>query len=49
LIDWRRNLAVLWICQVLSLMGFSFALPFMPLYIQEMGITDFESSVYFPT
>jgi DHA1 family multidrug resistance protein-like MFS transporter len=40
LIDWRRNLAVLWICQVLSLMGFSFALPFTPLYIQEMGITD---------
>jgi len=40
LIDWRKNLAVLWICQVLSLMGYSFALPFMPLYIQEMGITD---------
>jgi DHA1 family multidrug resistance protein-like MFS transporter len=40
LIDWRRNLALLWICQVLSLMGFSFALPFLPLYIQEIGITD---------
>jgi DHA1 family multidrug resistance protein-like MFS transporter len=40
LIDWRKNLAFLWICQVLSLMGFSFALPFMPLYIEEMGITD---------
>jgi DHA1 family multidrug resistance protein-like MFS transporter len=43
LIDWRKNLAVLWICQVLSLMGFSFALPFTPLYIQEMGITDPEA------
>ena len=43
MIDWRRNLAVLWICQVLSLMGYSFALPFMPLYIQELGITDPES------
>jgi len=43
LIDWRKNLAMLWICQVLSLMGFSFALPFMPLYIQEMGITDPEA------
>jgi DHA1 family multidrug resistance protein-like MFS transporter len=42
-IDWRRNLFVLWICQVLSLMGFNFALPFMPLYIQEMGITDPET------
>jgi DHA1 family multidrug resistance protein-like MFS transporter len=42
-IDWRKNLFVLWICQVLSLMGFNFALPFMPLYIQEMGITDPEA------
>lgn len=43
MIDWRRNLFMLWICQVLSLMGFSFALPFTPLYIQEMGITDPEA------
>ena len=43
MIDWRKNLAVLWVCQVLSLMGFSFALPFMPLYIQEMGITNPEA------
>jgi DHA1 family multidrug resistance protein-like MFS transporter len=43
LIDWRKNLAMLWICQVLSLMGFSFALPFMPLYIEQMGITDPET------
>jgi len=40
MIDWRKNLFMLWICQVLSLMGFSFALPFTPLYIREMGITD---------
>ena len=43
MIDWRKNLFLLWICQVLSLMGLSFALPFTPLYIQEMGITDPES------
>ncbi|UCF96482.1 MAG: MFS transporter [Spirochaetaceae bacterium] len=43
MIDWRRNLGLLWVCQVLSLMGFSFALPFMPLYIQELGITDPEA------
>jgi DHA1 family multidrug resistance protein-like MFS transporter len=43
MIDWRKNLFLLWICQILSLMGFSFALPFAPLYIQEMGITDPES------
>jgi DHA1 family multidrug resistance protein-like MFS transporter len=40
LISWRKNLAFLWICQLLSLMGFSFAQPFLPLYVQEMGLTD---------
>jgi len=43
MIDWRRNLAMLWICQVLCIMGFSFALPFAPLYIQELGVTDQEA------
>jgi DHA1 family multidrug resistance protein-like MFS transporter len=43
MINWRKNLALLWICQVLSRMGFSFALPFTPLYIQAMGITDPEA------
>ena len=43
MIDWRKNLAFLWFCQVLSLMGFNFALPFMPLCIEEMGVTDPEA------
>jgi DHA1 family multidrug resistance protein-like MFS transporter len=42
-IDWRKNLAFLWVCQILSLMGFSFALPFMPLYIKELGVTEPET------
>jgi DHA1 family multidrug resistance protein-like MFS transporter len=42
-IDWRKNLAFLWVCQILSLMGFSFALPFMPLYIQELGVREPEA------
>ncbi|MBI2940121.1 MAG: MFS transporter [Chloroflexi bacterium] len=35
---WVRALAVLWIAQVISEMAFSFALPFLPLYIQELGV-----------
>lgn len=37
---WRRNLYVAWIAQVLSLSGFGFAFPFIPFFIQELGITD---------
>ena len=39
-INWKRNLAVIWLSQFLSIMGFAFALPFAPYYIQELGVTD---------
>lgn len=37
---WKLNLMVLWISQVISLTSFGFGLPFMPFYIQELGVTD---------
>ncbi len=37
---WRRNLAVVWAAQFVSIMGFSLALPFIPYYIQELGVKD---------
>ncbi len=39
MVDWKRNLAFVWIAQFLSLVGFSFALPFVPFYFQELGVT----------
>jgi DHA1 family multidrug resistance protein-like MFS transporter len=37
---WVRTVAVLWIAQVISEIGFGFALPFTPLFVQELGVTD---------
>ncbi|MDP8924080.1 MAG: MFS transporter [Chloroflexota bacterium] len=37
---WVRTVAVLSIAQVVSELAFSFALPFTPLYIQELGVPD---------
>ena len=37
---WRRNLYTVWFTQLLSIMGFGFGLPFLPFYIQELGVTD---------
>ncbi|MHB1131199.1 MAG: MFS transporter [Chloroflexota bacterium] len=37
---WRRNLAAVWAGQLLAMIGFSFAFPFIPLYVQELGIRD---------
>ncbi|MHC4871997.1 MAG: MFS transporter [Planctomycetota bacterium] len=38
--SWKKNYIFVWLSQFFSLMGFSFALPFAPLYIQQLGITD---------
>jgi MFS transporter, DHA1 family, multidrug resistance protein len=35
---WQRNLAAVWIAQMVSGMAFSFILPFIPLYIQTLGV-----------
>lgn len=37
---WKANLYTIWFSQILSLMSFGFGIPFLPFYIQEMGITD---------
>ena len=37
---WRRQLGALWVAQVVSALAFSFALPFLPLYVQELGVKD---------
>lgn len=36
-VGWRRNFVVLWISQLVAILGFSTAIPFLPLYIQQMG------------
>lgn len=38
--SWRKNLYTTWFTQFLSLLGFGFGLPFIPFYIQELGVTD---------
>lgn len=35
---WQRTLLVMAIAQCFSILGFSFVLPFLPLYIQQLGI-----------
>lgn len=38
--SWRRNLYTVWTTQIISLMGFGFMHPFIPYFIQDIGITD---------
>ena len=40
MVNWKHNLAVVWASQFLSFMGFFFAMPFAPFYIQDLGVND---------
>jgi DHA1 family multidrug resistance protein-like MFS transporter len=39
---WQRNLVVIWIAEFVALTGFSAFSPFMPYYVQELGIERLE-------
>jgi len=38
LAGWQRNLAALWFAQLTAIFGFSFAFPFLPVYLRELGV-----------
>lgn len=37
---WQQTFWVLWIGQLVAMIGFAAVLPFMPLYVQELGVVD---------
>lgn len=37
---WKRNLYVVWLAELVALAGFSLIQPFIPYFIQELGVTD---------
>lgn len=37
--QWRRNLYILFVVQLLSTAGFSLVFPFLPLYVKEIGVS----------
>lgn len=40
---WKVNLYTVWFSQILSIMSFSFGIPFLPFYIQELGVVQPDS------
>ena len=37
---WRRNLYILWVIEFAAFTGLSLFLPFIPLYVRQLGVTD---------
>ncbi|OYD08911.1 MFS transporter [Paludifilum halophilum] len=42
--SWKRNLYILMVCQFLVMGAMSMIIPFLPLYLKEMGVTDPEKT-----
>ena len=40
MVTWKKNFIVVWFSQFLSIMGFAFAMPFAPFFMQELGVTE---------
>ena len=38
--NWQRNFQTLWLAELIALMGWGFIQPFLPYFIQELGVTD---------
>jgi DHA1 family multidrug resistance protein-like MFS transporter len=43
---WKRNLAILWFGQLIAISGFSVFMPFLPYYVQELGITGIKQVAF---
>jgi DHA1 family multidrug resistance protein-like MFS transporter len=41
-VSWKKNLYVMFVAEFIVIMGFSFIMPFMPLFVQQLG--DFNAS-----
>ena len=37
---WQRNLYIIWVSQLVAIIGFSVVFPFLPYYVQELGVTE---------
>jgi len=40
---WKKNLYSLWIAQFTAAVGLSMVIPFLPLYLKELGVTDLDA------
>jgi len=44
--SWKKNLIVIWICQFVAMIGMSAIVPFLPLFVRELGVTNLEETAY---
>ncbi|MCX7878966.1 MAG: MFS transporter, partial [Ignavibacteria bacterium] len=38
--SWRKNLYIIWTAQLIAMIGMSMVIPFLPLYVKYLGVTE---------
>lgn len=38
--SWKRNLYVIWVAELVAISGFAVVFPFLPYYVQDLGVTE---------
>jgi len=41
---WKKNLVIIWIAQFIGMMAMSACIPFLPLFVLELGVSDIQSA-----
>lgn len=44
--SWKKNLIIVWVCQFVAMIGMSAIVPFLPLFVRQLGITSLEETAY---
>jgi MFS family permease len=44
MVYWKKNLFIVWICQFLAMAGMSSLVPFLPLFVRDLGVTNLEET-----
>jgi MFS transporter, DHA1 family, multidrug resistance protein len=39
MLAWKKNLYIVWLCQLLAMIGMSAVVPFLPLFVRELGVS----------
>jgi MFS transporter, DHA1 family, multidrug resistance protein len=43
MISWKKNLYIIWFAQLIAMIGMSMVIPFLPLFVKELGVTEPDS------
>jgi len=43
---WERNLVVLWVAQLIAMIGMSACIPFLPLFVRDLGVPAHEAAMW---